>query len=115
MSDITIYHNPGCSKSRQTLALLKEKGADPIIIEYLNDPPSADDLRAIHEKLGGEATALLRPKEADYAESGLSEDSTPEEVYTAITRFPKLLERPIIIRGQRAVIGRPPESIDMLF
>ncbi|MFP6584323.1 MAG: arsenate reductase (glutaredoxin) [Candidatus Hydrogenedentota bacterium] len=115
MSDITIYHNPRCSKSRQTLALLKEKGADPVIIDYLNDPPSVEDLRAIHEKLGGEASALLRRKEAEYAESGLSSNSAPEAIYEAITCYPKLLERPIVVRGGQAVIGRPPETIEQLF
>ncbi len=109
---ITIYHNPRCSKSRETLKLLQEKGIEPEIREYLKEIPSADELRAILARLGIGARDLLRKKEAEYKEAGLDDQSLSDDaIIDAMTRFPKLIERPIVINGDRARIGRPPESV----
>lgn len=111
MSTYTIYHNPRCSKSRQTLALLEEYGVSPEVVEYLKTPLDRAYLKDIVVKLGCSAHDLLRTKEAEYNEAGLSTDSTEDEVITAIVQYPKLLERPIVVSGTKAVIGRPPENV----
>lgn len=112
MSDYTIYHNPRCSKSRQTLALLEEHGIQPRIVDYLNTPPDADTLRTLLTRLGFErAHDLLRRKEAEYKAAGLSTDSDDDAVIAALVAHPKLLERPIVVKGHRAVLGRPPENV----
>lgn len=109
---ITIYHNPRCSKSRETLALLQEKGIEPDIREYLKDVPSADEIKAVLGKLGISARDLLRKKEAEYKEAGLDDASLSDDaVIAAMTQYPKLIERPIVINGDQARIGRPPESV----
>lgn len=109
--DVTIYHNPRCSKSRQTLALLREHGVEPKVIEYLKDPPSQTQIRALIKLLGIEPHALLRAKEAAYKDSGLSRESSAKDIVKAIAEHPVLLERPIVVRGDRAAIGRPPENV----
>lgn len=112
MTDYTIYHNPRCSKSRQTLALLEDSGIRPVIIEYLNTPPDAGTLRELVTKLGlARAHDLLRTREAEYKEAGLTADSDDDTVIAALAAFPKLLERPVVIKGERAVLGRPPENV----
>lgn len=108
---VTIYHNPRCSKSRQTLALLQEQGIEPIVVEYLKDILDVDTLSAICEKLGGSAHAMLRPKESEYKQAGLSKESGDEDVLKALSEHPKLLERPIVTNGDKAAIGRPPERV----
>ena len=112
MSGLTIYHNPKCTKSRQTLELLQNKGEDPEIIKYLDTPPDVKTLRSLVSKLGLErAHDLLRTKEKEYKEAGLSKDSDDDTVLKAIAEYPKLLERPVVVRGDQAVIGRPPENV----
>lgn len=112
MSDVTIYHNPRCSKSRQTLALLEEQGIEPQIVKYLEDTPNADELKAVVAKLGISARDLLRKKEAEYKEAGLdNEGLSDDEVIAKMIEFPKLIERPIVVKGDAARIGRPPESV----
>jgi len=112
MSNVTIFHNPRCSKSRQTLALLEEKGIEPQIVKYLETPPSADELKAVLAKLGINARDLLRTKEAEYKEAGLdNQDLSEDEVVAKMVEFPKLIERPIVIKDEQARIGRPPESV----
>ena len=112
MSNFTIYHNPRCSKSRLTLELLKDKGIDPKVILYLETPPSKKELVLILKKLNMEARGLLRKGEAEFKEQNLSDTSKSEEdVIQAMVNFPKLMERPIVIYGDRAVIGRPPENV----
>ena len=112
MSKITLYHNPRCSKSRQALALLQENGIEPAVILYLETPPDAATLTTLIKRLGLEhAHQLVRHKEPEYAEAGLTAQSTDAEVIRAMVRFPKLIERPIAVRGARAVIGRPPENV----
>lgn len=109
---VTIYHNPKCSKSRQTLALLRERGVEPQIIEYLKSPPSAAELDKILEKLGLEPRALLREKEEAYVSAGLDDPKlTREQLLAAMVQHPSLIERPIVVRGSRAAIGRPPEAV----
>lgn len=112
MSNVTIFHNPRCSKSRQTLALLEENGVEPTIVKYLETPPSADELKAVLGKLGISARELLRTKEAEYKEAGLdNQDLSEDDVIAKMIEFPKLIERPIVIKGDAARIGRPPESV----
>ena len=112
LSNFTIYHNPRCSKSRLTLELLKDKGIDPKVILYLETPPSEKELVLILKKLNMEARELLRKGEAEFKEQNLSDTSKSEEdIIQAMVHFPKLMERPIVIYGDRAIIGRPPENV----
>jgi arsenate reductase len=111
MSEVTIYHNPRCSKSRQTLELLKEKSIEPEVVEYLKTPPNAAELKDILSKLGLSADELMRKKETIYKELGLASVSDENELITAMVNNPKLIERPIVIKGDKAAIGRPPESV----
>ncbi|MFC6673615.1 arsenate reductase (glutaredoxin) [Marinobacterium aestuariivivens] len=112
MSQVTLYHNPRCSKSRETLQLLKDKGIEPQVREYLKDVPDAAELKAVLTALGIDARALLRTKEAEYRELGLDDDSlTDDQIIAGMIRCPKLIERPIVIRDGQARIGRPPESV----
>ena len=112
MSDIQIYHNPRCSKSRQTLALLQENGIEPEVIEYLKQVPAADELKALLAKLGMTARELLRTKEEAYKEHNLSDNSLSDNaIITAMVTSPKLIERPIVVNGDAARIGRPPEQV----
>lgn len=108
---IVIYHNPRCSKSRQVLALLVERGVEANVICYLDDPPSVATLDALIDKLGIEPHALLRSKENAYSDVGLTPDSSRSAIIAAIVDHPILLERPVIVRGERAVIGRPPARV----
>jgi len=108
---VRIYHNPRCTKSRETLALLREHGVEPEIVEYLKTPPTAAEVEDLLAKLGVEPHALLRTKEEPYARLKLSAKSTAAEVAKAIAREPVLLERPVVVAGKRAAIGRPPENV----
>ena len=108
---VVIYHNPRCTKSRQTLELLKKRGIEPEVVEYLKNPPSAARVKELIDLLGVPPHALLRKGEAPYAELGLSEKSSKAEVAKAIAEHPILLERPVVVAGKKAVIGRPPERV----
>ena len=110
MTTFTLYHNPRCSKSRQTLALLEENGISPTVIEYLQDPPDAATIRDLLSKLGLQPRQLMRTKEAPYKELGLA-DASDDELIAAMTEHPILIERPIVVKAQRAVLGRPPENV----
>ncbi|MDO6683028.1 arsenate reductase (glutaredoxin) [Oceanobacter sp. 5_MG-2023] len=111
MSDIQIYHNPRCSKSRETLKLLQDKGISPVIVEYLQHAPSADDIRQLLQLLGfTSARELMRTKEVEYKEQNLA-SADEDTLITAMTQTPKLIERPIVINGTQARIGRPPEQV----
>jgi arsenate reductase len=110
MSEITIYHNPKCSKSRQTLQLLNDNGVEPTIVEYLKSPLSKGDVIDLISKYNGEHTDLVRTKEEDFKQN-TPDISSSEGVAAAIEQFPKLLERPIVVKGDVAVIGRPPENV----
>lgn len=109
---IIIYHNPRCSKSRQTLALIEEKGIVPEVREYLKEIPSKDELKNILKKLKMNARDLMRKNESEYKENSLDNASlSNDDLIDAMVRFPKLIERPIVINGDKALIGRPPESV----
>jgi len=109
---VTIYHNPRCSKSRETLALLEEKGVPHKIVEYLKDPPSAAELKRILKKLGLKARDIVRKGEAAYADLGLNDrDATDDELLALMVKNPILIERPIVVSGGKAAIGRPPEAV----
>lgn len=109
---VTIYHNPRCTKSRQTLALLEKSGATPEVIEYLKTPPSTKELDAILMKLGKEPRALMRQKELPFAELEL-DDATKSRaaLIEAMVENPVLIERPIVLANGKAAIGRPPENV----
>jgi len=109
---VTIYHNPRCSKSRQTLALLEEKGITPKIVKYLETPPSAAELKRVLKKLGLKARDIIRKGEAAYAELGLKDsEHTDDELLALMVKNPILIERPIVVSGDHAAIGRPPEAV----
>lgn len=109
---ITILHNPRCSKSRQTLALMQEQGIEPDVREYLKEPLSAAELSNLVELLGVEAKALVRSKEDEFKATGLDLNSaSTDELIAAMVRTPKLMERPVVISDKGARIGRPPEQV----
>ena len=109
---LRIYHNPRCSKSRQTLTLLQENGHTPEVIEYLKSPPTADELRDVLQMLGMSPRDLMRKGEAVYRELELGNASlSDEQLIDAIVANPILIERPIVIAADKAAIGRPPERV----
>ena len=110
--NITIYHNPRCSKSRATLALLEQQDKQADVVEYLKTPPSAAELEQILDMLGLEPRELMRTKEAEYKEAGLGNpDLTRAQLIDAMVKYPKLIERPIVIKDGKAALGRPPERV----
>lgn len=110
--EFVLYHNPRCSKSREALRLLRQQGIEPRIVEYLRDPPDATTLRTLLQKLGLHPRDILRDSEKEYAAANLSDPSlTEEELIAAIVQHPILLQRPIVVRGERAVVGRPPTRL----
>jgi arsenate reductase len=112
MSEYTIYHNPRCSKSRQTLQLLQQHGIEPEVRLYLQQAPGADEIRELLGKLGIEARGLLRRGESEYKEQQLASPALSDsELVAAMAQTPKLIERPVVVRGDRAVLGRPPENV----
>jgi len=109
---VTIYHNPRCSKSRQTLALLEKHGIQPEIIDYLETPPTEAELKRLLKLLGITPRELLRKKEAEYKQAGLdAPDVSDTEVIRALVKHPRLMERPIVVVGSKAALGRPPENV----
>ena len=109
---VTIYHNPRCSKSRQTLQLLEAKGVAPKVVEYLKTPPSQAELKSILKKLGIKPRALMRQGEPLYAELGLKDrELSDDALIELMAEHPILIERPIVVNGAKAAIGRPPEKV----
>lgn len=106
-----IWHNPRCSKSRQTLALLEERGIHPQVVEYLKRPPSARRLDQVLKMLGREPRELMRTKEKVYAELGLAGVRARKALIAAMVAHPALIERPVVIVADRAAVGRPPEAV----
>ncbi len=106
----TIYHNPRCSKSRSTLALLRDKGIEPAVIEYLRTPPTRPQLKALVQCLGLKPEQLVRKGEDVYKQLYAGRAMTEEQWLDAMIEHPVLIERPIVVKGARAVIGRPPEN-----
>ena len=111
---LKIYHNARCQKSRQTLQLIQESGAEHVIIDYLNQVPTEEELKSFLQKLGITAEALLRKTEQIYKEVYKGKNLTEEEWISAMVNHPKLIERPIVVKGDKAVLGRPPENVKQL-
>ncbi len=112
MGDVTILHNPRCTKSRATLALLGDHGIEPRIVDYLADPPSSKELTKILGMLGIGARALLRSDEPEYRALGLDDEGLSEDdLVAAMCRHPRLIQRPIVVANGKAAIGRPPEAV----
>lgn len=111
MSNVIIYHNPRCSKSRQTLALIEGKGITPAIVEYLKQPPTVAELKELLTKLNLSPHKLIRKKEQAYTELNLSEKNSEASLLKAMVLHPVLIERPIVVKGNKACLGRPPENV----
>jgi len=112
MDNYIIYHNPRCSKSRQTLSIMNENNANIRIIEYLTDPPTAKELEDISRKLAISPMDFIRKKESEFTELGLNRyNGSDSELCKIMSKNPKLIERPIVVRGDNAIIGRPPENV----
>lgn len=111
MSDCTIWHNPRCSKSREALSLLESKGTDAVVFKYLQQKITAKMIEELLEKLGISAKELLRTKEEEYTSLGLKDEKDEKKLIQAMAEHPKLIERPIVIKGKKAVLGRPPEKV----
>lgn len=110
-----IYHNPRCSKSRQTLELIRDAGIEPEVIEYLKTIPTTEELKDILMKLNLNAADILRKGETAYKEIIKGKEFGEEELIQIMIENPKLIERPIVVRGNKAVLGRPPENVKVLF
>jgi arsenate reductase len=108
---VTIYHNPRCGKSRDTLAILQGKGVEPDIIEYLKTPPTAAELRGILKKLGMKPEQIVRKGEDVYKQKFSGKPLSDDQWLDALAKNPILIERPIVVKGSKAVIGRPPENV----
>jgi arsenate reductase len=109
---LTIYHNPRCAKSRAALKLLEDRGLKPRVVEYLKTPPSEAQLRHLLKLLNLNPRALLRRQEPEYKQAGLDNPEVPDtQVIRAMIRYPKLIERPIVVSGKKAALGRPPENV----
>jgi arsenate reductase (glutaredoxin) len=112
---VVIYHNPRCSKSRETLALIEKNGIKPTVIEYLKTPPSMGELREILEKLKLRPRELMRKKEPPYAALKLdNEQLSDDALIKAMVENPVLIERPIVVNGAKAALGRPPEAVTVI-
>ena len=108
---ITIYHNARWGKSRKTLQLLRDNGLEPNIIEYLKRPPNVKELKEICKKLELTAIDIIRKNEKEYKQLNISSQDKDDVIINEIVRHPRLLERPIVIKGEKAIIGRPPENV----
>ncbi len=113
--DVTIYHNPRCSKSRQALALIREQGIEPEIVEYLKTPPDAAELARLLDMLCMQPEELMRRGESEYSEHFKGRELSREQAIERMVRYPKVIERPVVVCGDRAVLGRPPENVLSLF
>ncbi len=112
MNSVTIYHNPRCSKSRQTLQLIKESGNEAVVIKYLETPPTVSELMHILTLLDMQPQALLRKTESLYKDPNMGDESlTHKQLLTLMHKYPKVIERPIVLANNKAAIGRPPESV----
>lgn len=108
---VTLYHNPRCSKSRAALALLEERGVGPVVVEYLKAPPTRAELKAILNKLGMKPEQLVRRGEEVFRQHYAGKALSEEQWLDALAEHPILIERPIAVAGDRAVVGRPPEKV----
>lgn len=111
-ASVTIWHNPRCGKSRETLALLREKGVEPVVREYLKEPPAKKEIETLLDQLGVEPRALVRDGEAEFKTSGRKAATlTRKDAVELIARHPILLQRPVVVSGGKAAIGRPPQAV----
>ena len=110
-NSVTIYHNPRCSKSRKTLALLQENGIEPTVVEYLKNPPDKRELEMITRKLGVQPEQIVRRGEESFKQNFKGKTLDDDQWLEALAQHPILIERPIVVKGDRAVIGRPPENV----
>jgi len=108
---LKIYHNPRCSKSRETLNIINEKGNEVEVIEYLNEVPTKEELQGLLSKLNLPAQAIIRKSEPVYKEHFKGKELGEDEWIEAMVQYPKLIERPIVVQGDRAVLGRPPQNV----
>lgn len=106
-----IYHNSRCSKSRSALSILQENGLDVTVVNYLETPPSVEEIKEILQKLGIKAEELVRKGEKEFKENYKGKELTEDEWINAMAKYPKLIERPIFVNGDKAVVGRPPEKV----
>ena len=112
MKELTIYHNPRCSKSRQTLQILRDRGIEPSIVEYLKTPLQKDELKKISTSLGFRPKEFVRKNESDFKERKLvNHAENDDKMIEAMAAYPKIIERPIVVLKNKAVIGRPPENV----
>ena len=111
MANVTIWHNPRCSKSRNAVTLLEEKGVEADVVKYLDTPPTKEELISVLKMLGISARELMRTKEAIYKELNLKEETDEDKLIEAMVQNPKLIERPVVIKDGKAAIGRPIENI----
>lgn len=109
---VTIYHNPRCSKSRQTLEIIRAQNIEPVIVEYLKDVPTAHTIGSLLDMLELKPRELMRKGEAEYKDNNLADKNLSwAELINAMVEFPKLIERPIVVHNAKAIIGRPPEKV----
>ena len=112
MKKYKIYHNPRCSKSRQTLSLLRENGIEPQVVEYLKTPLQKKELQMISNAVGLKPASFVRKNENDYKENGIAEYlDDDEKVFQYIEKYPKIMERPIVVSNGKGIIGRPPSNV----
>ena len=112
MKHLKIYHNPRCSKSRKTLQIIRDHGVEPEVVEYLKTPPTESEIKKISTLLGLDPKRFVRTSENDFKENGLSEKiSDNEAMFRLMAKFPKVIERPIVVSDDSAIIGRPPENV----
>ncbi len=110
-SDVIIWHNPRCSKSREALKLLQEEGIEPKVYKYLDEKPTKEQIKEVLAMIGAKPRDIMRTKEAIYKELGLKEVDDDEKLIEAMAEYPKLIERPIVIKEGKAVLGRPPQKV----
>lgn len=111
MTEVTLWHNPRCSKSRAALKFLEEAGHQVTVRRYLDTPPTGDEIRSVHTQLGGTVRDMMRVKEAAFATAGLHRDSPDADLVAAMAAHPILIERPIALAQGKAALGRPPEAV----
>ena len=116
MPDVTIYHNPRCSKSREGLQILKDAGLEPVIVKYLETPPTVEELENIIDKLEMHPYELIRKNEKEFKKLNLREKKEDRNaLIQAMSEHPRLIQRPIVVKGDKAILGRPPENINEIF
>ena len=115
MSTYKIWHNPRCAKSRETMDILEKNGIEAVVVKYMDEVQSAEAIKDVLKKLNISARDLMRTKEDEYKKLGLKDETDEDKLIEAMAAHPKLIERPIVIKGNKAVLGRPPEKVLELF